>query len=45
MLLKQEIFQHIGGYWLVIELLDKAFNVVDANMLTFEKQDSRGKEE
>lgn len=28
--LKQSIFSHIGGYYMLVEVLEKAFSVVDA---------------
>jgi inositol 1,4,5-triphosphate receptor type 3 len=34
-LTKQSIFEHIGGYAVISELLDKAFGVLDANMEAF----------
>lgn len=40
LLIKQSIFFHIGGYYLVLELVDKAFNVVDSHLAIFERLDS-----
>jgi hypothetical protein len=38
---KQSIFEHIGGYAVITELIDKAFGVVDANLELFILGDSQ----
>ena len=35
MITKQSIFEHIGGYAVITELIDKTFSVLDANMDAF----------
>lgn len=38
LLIKQSIFEHIRGCGVLLELIDKAFSVVDSHLVSFESQ-------